>query len=479
MANFQEYHQHDAVGLADLVRRREVSATELVECALNAIKSLNPRLNAVVRVLADAALSKAWKIIPEGPFSGVPLLLKDTGVSLSGVPTEYGSRYFKNYTRPYDSEIVRRYKQAGFIIVGKANCSELGTSCSADTVATGSMHNPWDLERIAGISSGGSAAAVASGIVPAAHATDAGGSIRGPAAWCGLVGLKPTRGRISYAPDAGEHWNGLATQHVVSRSVRDCAGILDCTAGPVSGDPHIAPLPERPFLAEVTTDPGVLRIGFTAEGPKGMPFDEETRASLFRTARALDDLGHQVEEASPTWDSALMGEAIGCIAACALTEAVTQREMETGVPPSAGMLEYSNLTLLEQGRKLSALDLMSALRKVNAVSRSFAAFFETYDVWLTPTMGGLPPLLGYLDSSSSDVGLLVTRFSELYRFNSIYNASGLPAMTLPLHSSRGGLPIGMMFGVGFGKEAILVRLAGQLERAMPWADRHPPHSLWT
>jgi amidase len=478
MAKFQEYHEYDAVGLAHLVRRREISATELVECALSAIERLNPRLNAVVRVLADAARSKAHNAFPDGPFSGVPFLLKDTGVTLSDVPTEYGSRYFKNYTRPHDSEIVRRYKQAGFIMLGKTNCSELGTSCSAETVSTGSMRNPWDLERIAGSSSGGSAAAVAAGIVPAAHATDAGGSIRGPAAWCGLVGLKPTRGRISYAPDAGEHWNGLATQHVVSRSVRDCAAILDCTAGPVSGDPHIAPLPERAFLAEVATDPGVLRIAFATEGPKGMPFEQETRDSLFKTARALDDLGHQVEEASPTWDSALMGEAIGCIAACALNEAVTQREKETGVQPSAEMLEYSNWTLLAQGRKMSALDLMTALKKINAVSRPFAAFFETHDVWLTPTMGGVAPLHGYLDSSSSDVGLLLTRFSELYRFNSIYNASGLPAMTLPLHSSASGLPIGMMFGTGFGKEAILFRLAGQLERTMSWADRHPPHSLW-
>jgi amidase len=479
MATFEEYHEYDAVGLADLVRRREISATELVESALSAIERLNPRLNAVVRVLADAARGKASNAIPDRPFCGVPFLLKDNGVSLSGVPTEYGSRYFKNYTRPYDSEIVRRYKQAGLIIVGKANCSELGTSCSAETIATGSMRNPWDLQRIAGISSGGSAAAVAAGIVPAAHATDAGGSIRGPAAWCGLVGLKPTRGRISYAPDAGEHWNGLGSQHVVSRSVRDCAAILDCTAGPVAGDPHMAQPPERPFLAEVAIDPGALRIGFTSEGPKGMPFEEETRASLFTTVRALDDLGHQVEEASPTWDSVLMGEAIGCIAACALTELVTLREMETGVPPSPEMLEYSNWALLEQGRKMRALDLMAALKKANSVSRSFAAFFESHDIWLTPTMGGLAPPLGYLDSSSSEVGLLVIRFSELYRFNSIYNASGLPAMTLPLHSSRSGLPIGMMLGAGFGKEKTLFRLAGQLERAMPWADRHPAHSLWT
>jgi len=269
MSKFAEYHQHDALGLGELVRRREISAGELVETALGAIETLNPRLNAVVRTVPDVMENASRGPIVEGPFCGVPFLLKDTGISLAGVPTEYGSRYFKGYTRAYDSEIVRRYKQAGFIIIGKTNCSELGTSCSAINLANGSLHNPWDLERIPGISSGGSAAAVAAGIVPAAHATDAGGSIRGPAAWCGLVGLKPTRGRISYAPDAGEHWNGLASQHVVSRSVRDSAAILDCTAGSVPGDPYSAPQPERPFLAEVTTKPGALRVGFAVEGLQG------------------------------------------------------------------------------------------------------------------------------------------------------------------------------------------------------------------
>jgi amidase len=478
MASFNEYPNYDALGLAELVRRRELSASELVDAALNAIETLNPRLNAVVRILAESARTAATGALAEGPFRGVPMLLKDTGVFLAGVPTEYGSRFFKGFTRDYDSEIVRRYKQAGFIMLGKTNCSELGTSCSADTVATGAMRNPWDLKRIAGISSGGSAAAVASGMVPVAHATDAGGSIRGPAAWCGLVGLKPTRGRISYAPDAGEHWNGLATQHVVSRSVRDSAAILECTAGAVPGDPYCVPAPERSFLAEVTTKPSVLRVAFATQGPDGKKFAEHMRTSVIATARLLEDLGHKVEESSPTWDNSLMSEAIGTIAACALAETIARREAEIGVAPPAGMLEQANVSFLARGRGLSALHLMDALKKVNTVSRCFASFFETHDVWLTPTTGDVAPPLGFLDSNSSDVDLLVKRFSELYRFNSIYNASGLPAITLPLHVSPEGLPIGIMLGAGFGKEGPLLRLAGQLERAAPWGGAHPIHSIW-
>jgi amidase len=477
MAKFADYLCYDALGLGELVRHRQVSARDLVETALGAIEALNPRLNCVVRTIPDA-LGSAAKA-DQGPFAGVPFLLKDTGVSLAGVPTEYGSRFFNGFTRTYDSEVVRRYKRAGFVIIGKTNCSELGTSCSAVNVANGSLHNPWDLERIPGISSGGSAAAVAAGIVPAAHATDAGGSIRGPASWCGLVGLKPSRGRISYAPDAGEHWNGLGTQHVVTRSVRDCAAILDCTAGRVAGDPHRAPEPERPFLAEVTTEPGALRIAFATEGPGEMRFSAKMQACVTQTAKLLEQLGHHVEMATAQWEPALMGQAIGCIAACMVAEAVAQREAEGCAPASPTTLELATWTALERGRTFHALDLLRALKQLNTVSRSFASFFDDYDVWLTPTMSDVAPPLGYLDSTSPDVDLLIKRFGELYACNSIYNGSGLPAITLPLYTSRAGLPIGMMFGSGFGNEALLFRLAGQLEHALPWSARHPVHSLWT
>jgi Asp-tRNA(Asn)/Glu-tRNA(Gln) amidotransferase A subunit family amidase len=470
---------YDARGLAELVRTRQVSPAELVQATLEAIASLNPALNAVVAVLADQALACAKEEPRDGPFAGVPLLLKDQSVSLAGVPTGCGSRYFQGWTRPFDNEIVRRYKQAGFIIIGKTNTSELGTSGSCDTVATGAMRNPWDVRRIPGSSSGGSAAAVAAGMVSVAHATDAGGSLRGPAAWCGLVGLKPSRGRNSYAPDAGEHWLGLATQHVVARSVGDSAAILDCTAGPVTGDPYVTPLPPRPFADSVTRDPGRLRIGFAAKSASGPPVDGEILEALQATARLLEQLGHDVDEAAPSWDATLLGEAIMAICATVVAEAVEDRRAVTGIEPSSRVLEKSNLHLWEQGRRLGAMDLLRATRKLNGVSRSFAQFFEHHDIWLTPTMGGMPPPLGYLDSMTDDIDELYRRLWSFFRFNGVYNATGLPAITLPLHQSRDGLPIGMMFGARFGEESLLLQFGGQLERAVPWGARYAAVSIWS
>jgi amidase len=478
MSEIGVLRQHDARGLAELVRTKQVSSEELVQAALEAIERLNPALNAVVMVLAEPALARARQALGDGPFAGVPLLLKDQSVSLAGVPTSCGSRYFQGWTRPFDNEIVRRYKQAGFIIVGKANTSELGTSGSCDTVETGAMRNPWDVRLIPGSSSGGSAAAVAAGMVPAAHATDAGGSLRGPAAWCGLVGLKPSRGRISYAPDAGEHWLGLATQHVVTRSVGDSAAILDCAVGSAVGDPYTTPPPSLPFAQIATREPGKLRIGFAARGASGPPVEGEILDALYATARMLDALGHDVAEVAPEWDAGLLGEAIATICATVVAEAVEERRVATGIEPSSAVLEKTNLHLWEQGRRLGAVDLLKATRKVNAVSRSFTRFFETHDVWLTPTMGGMPPPLGYLDSMTDDIDELYRRLWSFYRFNSVYNASGLPAITLPLHHSREGLPIGMMFGAGFAQESVLFQLAGQLEHAAPWAARHPRVGIW-
>jgi amidase len=422
--SFAENGANDALGLAELVRMGKLSPVDLVRTALHAIELLNPRLNAVIRTLANDALMAAEHPRLTGPFAGVPLLLKDTAVSLAGVPTEYGSRYFKGYTRSHDSELVRRCKQAGFIILGKSNTSEFGTSGSTDTVFTGAMRNPWDLERIPGGSSGGSAAAVAAGIVPVAHATDAGGSLRGPAAWCGLVGLKPTRGRVSAAPDEGDSWLGLATLHVVTRSVRDSAATLDCSAGPALGDPHMAPPPARSFLSEVEAAPKRLRIGFASKGVSGPSVQGETLDALHATVRLLDELGHHVEEATPSWDAKLLGEAIMAICATVVAEMVDERQAATGVPPNSDWLEKSNLFLLDKGRGLPAIELLRATRKLNTVSRAFAQFFENYDIWLTPTMGDLPPKLGYLDSTSDDITVLYDRLWNFYRFNSVYNATG-------------------------------------------------------
>ncbi len=473
-----EYADYDGLGLAELVRRKEVSPLELVTTAIGAIETLNPTLNAVVATLEAEAETAAKGTLPDGPFRGVPFLLKDLTVSYAGLPTECGSRYFQGWTRDFDSEILIRWKRAGLIVVGKTNTPELGSSGSTEPVLTGATHNPWNLEHTPGGSSGGSAAAVAAGIVPAAHANDAGGSIRGPASSCGVVGLKPTRGRNPLGPDAAEHWNGLVVEHVVTRSVRDSAALLGCTAGADVGDPHVAPPPARPYLQEVGADPGRLRIGVNSKGAQGVDFSPDCVAAVESTARLLADLGHQVEEASPSWDAEALGDAFMAIFAANTALAIADRQAETGVAPSGDNLEGNNLWLLERGRALSAVDLLHALAELNTTSRRFARFFQDHDVWLTPTMATPPPPLGHL---YADVAEVERFFERLWRFNplnSVYNATGQPAITLPLHWSESGLPIGVMLGAGFGEEALLFRLAAQLEEAKPWSDRHPPVSLW-
>jgi amidase len=319
---------------------------------------------------------------------------------------------------------------------------------------------------------------VAAGIVPAAHANDAGGSIRGPASCCGLVGLKPTRGRNSLAPDAGEYWNGLVAEHVVSRSLRDTAALLDATAGPVPGDPHVAPAPARPYLEELGRPAGPLRIGFASAGPKGLAFDPECRAATEKTAALLESLGHKVEEAAPQWDADLLGEALMAIFAVAVARDVADREAATGIPPSNEVLEKNCLWLYEKGRALSAIDLSRAVGKLNRVSRQIAPFFADYDCWLTPTMAQLPPKEGYLFADVDDVEGFFERLWHFNPLNTVYNVTGLPAISLPLHMSKSGLPIGMMLGAAFGREDLLFRLSAQLEEAAPWRDRHPPISIW-
>ncbi len=478
MPGFDDYANHDAMGLAELVRRKEVSPLELVETALSAIETLNSKLNAVTTVLEEQARAAAEGVLPEGPFTGVPFLLKDLVVSYAGLPTNCGSRFFVGWTRDFDSEILARWKRAGLIVIGKTNTPELGSSGSTEPVATGATHNPWNPDYTPGGSSGGSATAVAAGIVPMAHANDAGGSIRGPASCCGLVGLKPTRGRNPLGPDAGEHWNGMVVEHVVTRSLRDCAALLDCTAGPDVGDPHQAPLPARPFLEEVGAAVEPLRIGAAIAGTRAARFSSEASTAVEKTAKQLEALGHSVEVAEPDYDAAALGEAFMAIFAAATAQAIEDHAAATGQTPSTDNLERNNLWLLERGRALSAVDLERALLGINTATRKFARFFEDYDVWLTPTMATPPPPLGHLYADVDDVELFFERLWTFNPLNSVYNAAGQPAITLPLHMSEDGLPIGVMLGTRFGGESLLLRLSAQLEAAMPWADRHPPISLW-
>ena len=474
-----EYADHDGLALGALVRSGAVSATELMETALAAIERLNPRLNAVtytMRPQAEAAIAAG---LPDSAYMGVPFLLKDLSPTVADLPTTAGSRFFGDVVRPFDTELVRRWKRAGLVMLGKTNTPELGSSGSTEPVATGPTHNPWVLGRSPGGSSGGSAAAVAAGIVPAAHATDGGGSIRGPASCCGLVGLKPTRGRNTLAPNAGEAWQGFVAEHVVSRSVRDSAALLDATAGYYPGDPNIAPTPARQYLQEVDAAPGRLRIGVALREVAGQRFHPDAAAAVAVAARLLADLGHEVEEVSPQYDAPLLLEAFMTFFAAGVGHAIEEHAAATNKVPSPNLIERNNLWLWEKSKKIGCTDYLRAIAKQNTVTRQFARFFSDYDIWLTPTTAEPPPPLGYLHADVDDVEEF---FRRLWRFNPVqwvYNATGNPAITLPLHWNAAGLPLGVMLGAEFGAEATLFRVSAQLETAAPWRHRHPPISVWT
>jgi amidase len=475
---FADYAKQDGLGLAALIRRGETSAQEALDVAIAAIERLNPQLNAITLVMREQAEAAIAAGLPDGPFSGVPFLLKDLSPTAASVPTSAGSRFFNGVTRPYDTELVRRWRRAGLVMAGKTNTPECGSSGSTEPVATGATHNPWVLGHTPGGSSGGSAAAVAAGIVPAAHASDGGGSIRGPASCCGLVGLKPTRGRNTLAPDAGEAWQGFVAEHVVSRSVRDSAALLDATAGYCPGDPHIAPPPARPFLEEVTAPPGRLSIGVALHGAAGKPFHADAGAAVASAARLLSDLGHEVEELSPDYDAELLLEALMTFFAAGVGHAIEQHAAASSKVPSVDLIERNNLWLWEQSKRIGCIDYLRAVAKVNTFSRQFARFFVTHDIWLTPTMAEPPPPHGHLYADVDDVPEFFRRLWQFNPVNWAYNANGHPAITLPLHWNDAGLPIGVMLGTRFGDDALLLRLAGQLEQALPWRDRHPPVSVF-
>ena len=462
----------DALDQAALLRRGEVSALELVDASIERIEALNPRLNAVTWTRFEAAREEARRPPPRTPLAGVPFLMKDLGATLAGTRQTQGSRALREHVSAEDTELGRRLRAAGLIVLGKTSTPEFGNHSTTEPVLFGPVRNPWNPERTSGGSSGGSAAAGASGMVPAAHGNDGAGSIRIPASCCGLFGLKPTRGRNSWAP-AGDVMGGLAVEHALTRSVRDSAAILDVTAGRVPGDPYSAAPPIRPFADEVGADPGRLRIAWSARPPIEADVDPECLRALRETVDLLASLGHDVEEAAPDFDGEVIIEPMVRIWAVANLDTYRAIERELGRPPAIDELEVTTWELIDYARGLDAADLVAAYDAIGRAAREIGPFFERYAAWVTPTLAQPPKPLGILNASQGGA-VEWWRFDCQYNpWNPIANVTGQPAMSVPLAWSADGLPLGTLVFGRYGDEATLFRLAGQLEAARPWAGRRP------
>ena len=468
----------DATAQADLVRSGQASPTELVEAAIARIEAVDPQLNAVIHRQFDAARAAAAGDLADGPFRGVPFLVKDLDNSQeAGQPYHAGTRYLQKhgYTPAADSELIRRYKAAGLVITGRTNCPEFGLQPTTEPATRGATHNPWDPTRSPGGSSGGSAAAVAAGLVPMAHAGDGGGSIRIPASACGLVGLKPSRGRHTNAPE-NEAWAGLVARNVVSRSVRDTAGALDAIRGPAPGDPYQAPPPARPYVEEVGADPGALRVGWLVDDPGGeVPTEAACAAAVQSTLGLLEGLGHRIEDSTP--DGLKSEEVVGHFTACFgawTAQEVVGLETLVGEPLVEGDVEPATAMLAELGQSVTAVQYLDALDQLQTWTRKLAAWWEDHDVLVLPTMPVLPTPLGAFDSPADNplAGMAMSTVVVLY--TAPFNISGQPAISLPMHWTEDGLPVGVQLVAAYGREDQLLQVAAQLEQAAPWADRTPP-----
>jgi amidase len=472
-----ELAELDGVGQAELVRRAEITAEELVAAAIARIERLNPQLNAVVTPLFEQGLAATRALPKEGPFAGVPFLVKDLIATCAGVRHTEGSAFLRDHVAERDSELVARFRRAGLVILGKTNTAEFGNASTTEPRLFGPTRNPWDRDRTPGGSSGGSAAAVAAGMVPMAHGNDGGGSLRIPASCCGLFALKPTRGRNPLGPEYGDLYSGLVAEHVLTRSVRDSAAALDATAGPDAGDPHVAPPSARPFSEEVGADPGRLQIAFSVAAPNGAAVAAECADAVLETARLCAELGHEVSEAAPTADARALEDAWFELWADGNAWLADRWGRHVGRQPRAEDFEPLTWELQQLGRRRSAAEHLRSVEQLQAGARSIGAFFESYDLWLTPTLAQPPVPIGALDPPAEDPLGWVGLDAGFAPFTATANATGQPAMSLPLHWSADGLPIGSHFTGRFGHEATLLRLAAQLEEARPWRDRRPRISV--
>lgn len=473
--SFNEYAQYDGIGLAELVAKKEVTPLELVEEAISRVEKHNGKLNAVVYRTFDRARSAATLPV-RGPFCGVPYLLKDILGAQKGVPTRQGSSFLPPAPSPHDSTLVRRFTGAGLISVGKTNVPEFGLVPTTESAMYGPACNPWNLDYSTGGSSGGSGAAVAAGIVPLAHANDGGGSIRVPAAANGLVGLKPTRARNPLGPDLGDMMSGLIAEGVLTRTVRDTAAALDVTAGNEMGDPYWAPPQSKSYLQEAKTAPGKLKIAFATKSVFGASFDAECVAAIKDTAKLLESLGHHVEEASPPLSGEQLSLAFTPIWAAGVAMLIDGTAMMTGRLPTENDFQGMTWGFYQQGKQVTASQYLMCWFQLQTMSRQVAQFHENYDVWLTTTLGAPTVRNGFLDMQEKDLAKAVAPLLTYLPITAIQNATGQPAISLPLAVSANGMPIGLHFAGRFGDEATLLRLAGQLEQAKPWAGKHP--AIW-
>jgi amidase len=496
MSPFAEYTEHDATGLAELVRGGEVTPLELTEAAIARAERENPRLNAIICPLYDRARALVQRRkLPAGPFSGVPFVVKDLVSDLKGVPKHAGSRFYLGYVPDHNSELMNRWLRTGVVVIGKTNTPELGQLPTTEPELYGPSRNPWDPGRTTGGSSGGTAAAVASRIVPFGTGGDGGGSIRIPAAACGLFGLKPTRGRTPYGPDQAAAWDGLAVEHVLTRSVRDSATMLDATCGWMPGDQAFLPRPARPFAEELGRDPGRLRVGFSTEPLLPATVHPDCQQAVRDTAALLEGLGHDVVEAAPRIDGRAFAMDFLILIAGNTWAEIHEAEAQLGKRARARDFEPLTWLSRQMARAFHAGDYIAAKRRLEQNTRPVHEFFTTFDVLLTPTLSAPPLPLCFMHKGGALGALerLVSRLppSRLHRLDSVLeqasrdafsfvpwtpvmNVTGQPSMSVPLQWNEQDLPIGSLFTAAVADDALLLRLAAQLETARPWARRRPP-----
>lgn len=471
-----DYSEHDGVALAALVAKGEVTPLELVDAAIARIERHNPTLNAVVYTAFDEARAAAKGPLPDGPFRGVPFLIKDLGMPVAGWPRSYGSKFAASVIDAEDGDLTGRYRRSGVIPLGKTNTPEYGITGTTEGAYLGACRNPWNPSHISGGSSGGAASSVAAGIVPMAHASDGLGSIRIPAACCGLVGMKVTRDRNPNGPDDTGYAMGFTVDHVVTRTVRDSAAMLDATGTPRADAPFAAPPKERPYVEEITRSPGRLRIAWSSETPSGRPIDPEIQAALEATADLLKRLGHEVVEKGLGIDYRALYAARAPVSGANFAADMGRLIAQLGREPEEDELEPLTWASLKGGRKVTGEQALRGWQDLRVLNRRTLAFFENWDVYLCPVLGAPVPEVGHIDPVRLEPKEVNRRQGAAFPYTPPFNFSGQPSLSLPLAMDSKGLPIGMMFTARFADEATLFRLAAQLEKEAPWKDRRP--QLW-